>query len=631
MTIRQETDAERFLSDCKFKRRKRRTYMQKNIPARLNRLRQRMQDEKMDAYLVLSNDFHASEYVGEYFKCREYISGFSGSAGNVLVLPDEAGLWTDGRYFIQAEQELSGSGIALFRMEEEGVLPLEEYLAQKLPEHGCIGVDGRTMDVATYRKLMKAVQNKQATIRPDKDLVGDIWEERPEMSCAPAWNLDLCFAGKSRNEKIKEIRKKLKQEQAECTVISSLDDIAWLLNVRGNDVACTPVVLSYMFVSQEQVIWFVQEQAVDEKLLNELKADGIIQRNYHEIYNFLEEELKCQVIYIDPERVNMLIYEKAHGHERKRVILEGQNFTLLPKAIKNETEVANMRQAHRKDAVACIKFICWLKKNIGSAHMSERSVIKKLEEFRREQEHYLGASFPTIAGYAEHAALPHYSATEESDATLNKENYLLVDSGGHYLEGTTDITRTIALGDLTWEQKHHYTMVLKGNIRLAGAKFKYGCPGIALDYLAREELFKEGLDYNHGTGHGVGYLLSVHESPNSFRAKISSSKDECTALESGMITSDEPGIYLEGRYGIRIEDLLVCSQLEKNSYGQFLGFETLTLVPYERDAILVDELTDQEREQIDQYHEKVYDVISPYLNMEEKNWLKEATEKLAAI
>lgn len=617
-----------------------------DVKLRLQSIRQRMKEEQIDAWIVLTSDDHGSEYIGSYFKCREYLSGFTGSAGSIVVLQKEAGLWTDGRYFLQAEKELEGSGIALHRIGEENVPKIEEYLIQKLPMQATVGVDGSTIQVNAYRRLKKELDKKKIRIRLDCDLVGDIWQNRPVMSCKSAWELDLCYAGSSRVEKFAEFRKKLKEEGADYSVISSLDDIAWILNIRGNDIACNPLVLGFLVIGKSEVFWFVQKDAVACSLEDKLQKEGIILRDYFEIYSFLAEELNMCSIYLDPERTNMLIYKNAKNEKKQRTILEGKNLTLLPKAIKNQTEIDNMRKAHRKDAVACIKFLYWLKTNIAKKNtsdempqlneknmfeskvLSELSLAEKLEKFRSEQEHYISPSFDTIVGYAEHGAVIHYKATAESNFTVQAENFVLIDSGGHYLEGTTDITRTIALGELTPEQKHHYTLVLKGNMNLAAAKFRYGCAGIHLDSLARKALWAEELDYNHGTGHGVGYLLNVHEPPNSFRCMMSESRDECTRLEPGMITSDEPGIYLPGKYGIRLENLILCKELEKNEFGRFMGFETLTLVPFDRDAILVEELEDWEREWLNQYHAKIREEIGGLLTPSEAAWLKEATAAL---
>ncbi len=594
---------------------------------KLEKIRQRMREEKVDAYIILSDDFHTSEYVGEYFKCREYVSGFTGSAGTVLILKEEAGLWTDGRYFLQAEQELSGSSITLYRMEEEGVPTIEEYLQHNLPKQACLGVDGRTISVNSYRKLKKKLCGKQITFRLDCDFAGDIWQDRPKMPCEPAWELEVCYAGKPRAGKLEEIRKKLLEQKADCTVISSLDDIAWTLNVRGGDVACTPVVLSFLVISNSQAVWFVQHEAVSKKLEDKLKADGVSLRDYYEIYSYLAEELESSVLYLDPARVNMLLYQNAlnQNKDKKRQIKEGKNLMLLPKAVKNPIELNNMRLAHIKDAAACTKFIYWIKTHVKSEQITELSAEKKLREFRQKQEHFIEPSFESIVGYAEHSAIIHYKPAPDTNLPLKPENLLLVDSGGQYLEGTTDITRTIALGAVSDEQKHYYTLVLKGHLRLAAAKYKYGCAGINLDYLAREPLMQEGLDYSHGTGHGVGCLLSVHEPPNAIRSKATENREECTRLEAGMVVSNEPGLYMAGKYGIRIENLIICRNLEKNAYGQFMGFETLTLVPYERDAIAAEELTERERELLNQYHERVFQTVSPYLDDEERAWLKEVT------
>lgn len=617
------------------------------ISERIEKLRKSMQEENIDAYLILSSDYHESEYVGEYFKCREYISGFTGSAGSVLILMDEAGLWTDGRYFLQAEQELAGSGITLFRMDEEGVPDLEHYLAEKMSDGWCLGVDGRTININYFRKIEKKINEKNVRIRLDCDLIGKMWQDRPRMSCEAAWELDISYAGKTRSEKILEIKKGMAEKNAECTIISSLDDIAWILNIRGNDISCTPVVLSYLVITEENVCWFVQRDAVSASLEETLNADGILIYNYDKILDFLSDELICSRIFLDPERTNMAVYQKLLKKDSisERKIIEGKNIPLLLKAVKNTIEIQNMRTAHVKDAVACTKFIYWLKSNIAkkngagqggsnkdksniqTSSITEISAAKKLEEFRKSQEHYLEPSFDPIIGYAHHGAIVHYSAAPDTDIELMPKSFVLVDSGGHYLEGTTDITRTIALGELTLEQKHHYTLVLKGNIRLAMAVFKYGCAGVQLDYLAREALCREGLDYNHGTGHGVGYLLSVHEPPNSIRSKIGEG-DGCVRLEEGMIVSNEPGLYLAGKYGIRIENLIACTEVNKNEYGRFMGFETLTLVPFERDAIIVSELDEKERMWLNEYHAKIRAIISPYLEDEEQEWLQTVTAEL---
>lgn len=599
--------------------------MKEEIWDRLDLLRQCMREENMDAYLILCSDFHTSEYISNYFKCLEYISGFTGSAGELLVLRDNAELWTDGRYFLQAELELAESGIQLQKKGEPGVKTIEQYLVNNLEENSYVGIDGRTISVEDFRKLDQSLKKKNISVLLDYDLVSKIWKNRPKKPCEPVWELDLKYTGKSRQKKILEIRNQLKGKDADCTIISSLEDVAWVLNIRGGDITYTPVPLGFLFISMEQVIWFVQIEAVPIELAKKLELDGIHLHAYEEVYLFFSSEINKRTIYLDPGKTNRLLYQKIKQHMK---IVEGRNLTLLAKAIKNPIEIKNEYFAHIQDAVANTKLIYWLKKQIRCKKITEISVAKKLEKLRQEQRHYLGSSFATIVGYAHHGAIVHYTPSEKTDIQLKPENFVLIDSGGHYLEGTTDITRTIALGDLTQEQKYYYTLVLKGHIRIANAKFKYGCAGIHLDYLAREALWEEGLDYNHGTGHGVGYLLGVHEPPNSFRNRITDSKDECTKLEAGMITSDEPGLYLKGKYGIRIENLLLCYETEKNDYGQFMAFDSLTLVPYEREAILVEELTQKERSWINEYHNKILTEIGKYMNHEELLWLKQVTSSL---
>ena len=596
------------------------------IKERLSELRKLMRKEAIDAYIILTDDFHASEYVGDYFKCREYISGFTGSAGTVVVLEDEAGLWTDGRYFLQAEQQLENTEITLFKSGEDGVPTIEEYIKKKLSSGNKVGIDGRTLSVTAYKKWEKEFGEKGIQIYYDIDYIGAIWKDRPELSCENAWELNIEFAGKSRKEKIKALREKMQEQKSDAAIITSLDDIAWLLNLRGNDVKSTPVILSHLLINRTSVHFYVQSKAINSELKQSLEKDNVVFHEYLDIYQAIEGIEKKETIYIDPERLNVLLYKNIQKQEID--IKEGNSLTELQKAIKNQIEIDNFRLAHKKDAIAVIKFLYWLKTNIGKEKITEISAAEKLEQFRRAQSNFVEPSFDTITGYGAHGAIVHYSATKESDIELEPHGFVLIDSGGHYLEGTTDITRTIALGGLTQQQKHHYTLVLKGNIRLSNAVFKYGCAGINFDYLAREALWKEGLDYNHGTGHGVGYLLNVHEGPNGFRYRVSSQKGECCKLEEGMVTSNEPGLYIAGEYGIRIENLMLCKKSVKNEYGQFMCFETLTLVPMERDAIIIEEMTEEELDSLNQYHKRVYETVKDELSEEEREWLYHVTEPL---
>lgn len=589
----------------------------------LCRLRGRMQEESVDAYLIMTDDFHGSEYVGDYFKSREYISGFTGSAGTLLVRKDCAGLWTDGRYFLQAETQLAGSGITLFRSGQPGVPDLEDYLAEQLADGQTLGFDGRCVMAGYARKLRERLEQKGVRIRNDLDLVGDIWPDRPALSKEPVWPLAERYAGIGVKDKLAEVRQILHKKKADWFLLASLEDICWLLNVRGNDVACTPVVLSYLMMSRDQVFWYVQREAVPEPVQADLQEAGVVLREYGQIYEDVSRLPGGVRLLCDENHVNDALISRIAPDV---VVVDGENPTLLLKAVKNPVEVANEKAAHIKDGIAVTRFIYWLKTRVGREEITEMNAASRLEMFRREQEDYLEPSFYPILAYGPHGAIVHYSADETSDVPLEPEGFLLADTGGHYMEGTTDITRTIALGPLTEEQKEMYTTVLKAHIRLADAVFLQGAAGVSLDVLARTPLWERGLDYNHGTGHGVGYLLSVHEGPNSFRFRPSAVRGGDHVMKEGMITSDEPGIYLEGKFGVRLENLLVCAAKQTNSYGTFLGFEPLTMVPFDRDAILWDALSEKELRWLAAYHQKVYESLAPHLSEEERQWLRETTE-----
>ena len=585
----------------------------------LELLRIKMKKIGVDACLIPTSDFHGSEYVGDYFKCREYISGFTGSAGTLVVTLDEAGLWTDGRYFLQAAKQLAGSGITLMKERQPGVPTIEEYLKTTLKKGQTLGFDGRCI-MADYADTLVAQLNAQGVaVRTDVDLPGAVWESRPQLSAEAVWPLPEEYAGESSQSKIERVRTFLMEKQSEYFLLTSLEDIAWLLNMRGNDVESTPVILSYLLLGQQEIIWYVQDKCLSEKIRILLELQGIRTAPYAQIYEDIKKLPEGTSVYYDKTATNTALISALPEKIKK---IEGVNPTLLFKAKKNPIEVENERKAHIKDGVAVTKFIYWLKKNVGKQKITEISAAEKLEEFRKAQEHYIEPSFSPIIAYKEHGAIVHYSATKESDVEIKPESFILADTGGHYLEGTTDITRTIAVGTLTQEEKEMYTTVLKGHIQLEMARFLQGCSGQSLDILARMPLWEKGLDYNHGTGHGVGYLLSVHEGPNSFRYRPSvNGKNDCI-LEEGMITSDEPGIYLEGKFGIRLENMIVCQKDVENEYGSFLCFEPLTLVPFDLSAIILEELSTKERAWLKQYHKKVFETISPYLTEEETEWLK---------
>lgn len=586
----------------------------------LELLRVKMKETGVDACLIPTSDFHGSEYVGDYFKCREYISGFTGSAGTLVVTLDEAGLWTDGRYFLQAAKQLSGSGITLMRERQPGVPSIEEYLKTTLKKGETLGFDGRCIMAEYADTLITQLNALGVAVRTDIDLPGAVWEKRPPLSAQAVWPLPVEYAGESSESKIKRVREFLSEKKAQYLLLTSLEDIAWLLNMRGNDVESTPVILSYLLLGQQEIIWYVQEECLSEKIKILLEMQGIKNAPYAQIYEDVKKLPEEASVYYDKAAVNTALVSALPDKVKK---IEGVNPTLLFKVKKNPVEVENERKAHIKDGVAVTKFIYWLKKNVGKQKVTERTAAAKLEEFRMAQENYIEPSFAPIIAYKEHGAIVHYSATKESDAEIQPESFVLADTGGHYLEGTTDITRTIALGTLTQEEKEMYTTVLKGHIQLETARFLQGCSGQSLDILARTPLWEKGLDYNHGTGHGVGYLLSVHEGPNSFRYRPSVNGGNDCILEEGMITSDEPGIYLEGKFGIRLENMIVCQKDVENEYGSFLCFDSLTLVPFDLSAIILEELSTKERRWLEQYHKKVFETIAPYLTEEETEWLKE--------
>ena len=590
----------------------------------LELLREKMRETGVDACLIPTSDFHGSEYVGDYFKCREYISGFTGSAGTLVVTLDEAGLWTDGRYFLQAAKQLEGSGIMLRKERQPGVPAIEEYLKQTLKRGETLRFDGRCIMQDSAEKLITQLNAQGVAVRTDIDLTGAVWKNRPELSAQPVWPLPVEYAGESSESKIKRVREFLVEKKADYFLLTSLEDIAWLLNMRGNDVESTPVILSYLLLGERKLTWYVQEKCLSEKIKILLDMQGIKAAPYAQIYEDVKKLPEDASIYYDKSAVNTALVSSLPEKVKK---IEGVNPTFLFKAKKNPVEVENERNAHIKDGVAVTKFIYWLKSQIGKTKITEISAAEQLEQFRNTQEHYVEPSFAPIIAYKEHGAIVHYSATKESDVELKPESFVLADTGGHYLEGTTDITRTIALGSLTQEEKEMYTTVLKGHIQLEMARFLQGCSGQSLDVLARTPLWEKGLDYNHGTGHGVGYLLSVHEGPNSFRYRPSvNGRNDCV-FEEGMITSDEPGIYLEGKFGIRLENMIVCQKDMENDYGSFLCFDALTLVPCERSAIIAEELSTKEKEWLNKYHQKVFETIAPYLTEEEAGWLREETQE----
>ena len=594
------------------------------IAERLTRLRALMQQKGVSAYYVPTADFHLSEYVNPYFKSRQYLSGFTGSAGTLIVTMTEAALWVDGRYFIQAEEQLQGSPIKLMKMGEEGVPTTTEYLAA-LPEGSVVGMDGRTVPAATAMRLEKILSAKDITIEEDMDLVGDIWEDRPALPASPVYVLGTDSVGVSAKDKLNDIRKVLVEKDADAHVLSTLDDIAWLFNLRGGDVECNPVFLSYAVIERDAAYIFADETKFHFCVKEYLKELGVTLLPYNDIYSFASRYDEGDAILLSSASVNYALYEKF---SEKAIIVDEVNPEQLKKAIKNPVEMENMRKAHIKDGLVVTRFMRWVKETVGKEPMSELSAAAKIDSMRYATDGNLGLSFGTISAYGPHAALPHYGPTEESNLTVEPHGFLLVDSGGQYYEGTTDITRTIAVGPLTDDEKKHFALVLRSMLRLANVKFLYGCRGLNFDVLARGPLWEEGLDYKHGTGHGVGYLLNVHEGPNGFRWKVVPERIDSCVFEEGMVTSDEPGIYIEGSHGIRTENLLVCRKGEKNEYGQFMYFETLTCAPIDLDAIDPALLSDEDKRMLNEYHSFVYKTLAPLMEEDEREWLKRYTRAI---
>ncbi len=582
----------------------------------LQALRAAMAAHGITAYLVPTADPHGSEYVGDHFAYRAWVSGFTGSAGTLLVFPQWAGLWTDGRYFLQARDQLAGSGIRLMEQGQPGVPSVEDFLRDSLQSGQVLGFDGRCVDARTGSRCAALARRRGARLEDRLDLVGEVWADRPPRSARPIWAMDPQWSGQSRRDRLARLRADV--HSAGCTVhlLTSLTDIAWLLDLRGDDIACTPVFLAYFALTPLGCTLFVQPQALSPALRDALAADGVAVRDYDGFYDFVAHLPAEGRVLLDTRRVSLRVLA---------TLPEGLAYTDAPdptdarKAVKTAAECAGSRRAHLADGLALTRFMHWLKTSVGRVPMTEISAAERLEELRRASPDYLGPSFDPILAYGPHGAIVHYSATEETDAPLAAEGLLLADTGGHYRCGTTDCTRTYALGPLTDGQRTHYTAVLRGHLALGSASFRAGCTGRDLDVLARQPLWAMGLDYDHGTGHGVGHVLSVHEGPQSI-----SRRSGGAPLRPGMITSNEPGLYLAGRYGIRLEDLTLCVERQPG----FLGFETLTCTPFDRDAIAADELTAAERTLVDDYHAWVRTALTPLLPPDEAAWLAQATRPL---
>lgn len=596
----------------------------KVIRERLTKLRERMAEEGVDYYMISTSDFHQSEYVHDYFKAREYFSGFTGSNGTLVVGSETAGLWTDGRYFIQAQKELSDTGITLYRMQEEGVPDIPEYLHGQMQPGGTLGFDGRTVSALAGQHLMEKLADKGIKLFYERDLSDLVWKERPALPAHKISILPDKICGQSMQEKLNAVRKAMEQAGAAYLALARLDDLMWLFNIRGSDVACNPVALSYGFLSHTETYLFIQQEELTEEFRQYAKENGILLKDYHEIKKFLEEFVYKGKVLIDCKNMNYTLYQTIKD---RTGIVPLTNPTEALKAVKNSTELSCMEKIYEEDSAAVIKFICWLKRNVGKTEITELSAAEYLDGLRRDIDGFLDLSFPTISAYKENAAMMHYEATPGCNREIKAQGMLLVDSGGQYMGGTTDVTRTIVLGEISDEIKKHFTLTAIGMLRLSDARFLYGCSGRNLDILARGPLWDAGIDYKCGTGHGIGYILNVHEGPQSIRFRFLEGAKEAV-LEAGMVVSNEPGVYVEGSHGIRTENVIVVKKGEKNSDGQFMYFDTLTWVPIDKDAIDLSLMQPEDIRRLNRYHQTVYEKMKGYLTEQEREWLKGATAPL---
>ncbi|MCQ2547504.1 MAG: aminopeptidase P family protein [Clostridia bacterium] len=589
------------------------------INSRVQRLREEMAKENIYAYLIPSDDFHQSEYVADYFKAREYISGFTGSAGTALVTMDEALLWVDGRYFIQGEKEIAGTEFRLMKMGEAGVPTVFQYLKEHCKDK-TLAFDGRCI---SYKEGLE--YSKSFKLEYNLDLVDRIWDARPKLPDGKIWELPIKYAGESREAKIQRVRKAMKEVGAEYHLLSTLDDICWLLNIRGNDIEYFPMCLSYLLISQESVNLYLNRDKLDDIMAQKLNEAGVQFFEYDRIYSHLEE-LSSGAILADPDNINYLLYTKLHI-----ALIEKENPEILFKAIKNQVEIENIKKAQIMDSLAHVRFMKWLKERPvrdgvlqdEGKDITEIDASMKLESFRREFPSYIQPSFDPISAVGEHGAIIHYSATPESNEKLRTKTLYLSDTGAGFYEGSTDITRTFALGEISDKCKADFALVLKANLRLANAKFVKGTKGATLDMLAREPFWAKNKDYKHGTGHGVGYLLNIHEGPQN----ISFGRGG-KALEPGMVVTDEPGIYIENEYGIRLENELLTCVDSSNEFGEFYRFQIISYIPFDLDAINPDDLGEEDKALLNEYHREVYNKLSPYLKEEECQWLLEYTKEI---
>jgi len=588
----------------------------------IEKLRKFLKSQKLDAFIVPSNDPHFSEYVAEYWKCREWLSGFTGSAATVAITKNEAALWTDSRYFLQAEEQLKGSGFELKKMglpETENII---QWLHKNLATKAKIGIDEKLFSIIEFDDLQKQLQPMQ--LIPTADPFIEIWEDRPAMPERKAFLLSKTFSGKTITEKINDVENAIGEKENAIYIVSALDEIAWLFNLRGNDIDYNPTAIAYAAIDFPKLHLFIDNKKISSADRKKLTNENVTLHDYLDFTQYLASINNKKTVIINPKKTSIDIYNTLQKNKLKIKIEDNVNGVICSlKAIKNKTEISGFHQAASYDGIAFVKFLMWLEENLGKTKITELDVSAKLHHFRSQNDFFTGESFETISAYGAHGAIVHYGATKETNATLKKESFLLLDSGGQYKNGTTDITRTIHLGKPTAKEKTDYTFVLKGNIALSMVKFPKGTRGTQIDILARQSLWRIGKNYLHGTGHGVGHFLNVHEGPQSIRMN-----ENPVAIECGMITSNEPGVYITGEYGIRIENLILCQPYIKTNFGEFLEFETITLAPIDTKAIDKKLLAPEEINWLNTYHKTVYEKLSPMLNKKEKSWLKEKTAKI---
>lgn len=596
--------------------------MKTNIPERIAALREAMKQHKIDAYIIPTSDPHMSEYPADCWKYREWISGFTGSAGTVIITADKAGLWTDSRYFLQASTQLEGTGIELFKMMLPETPTIPEFLTHELKEGQTVGLNGETYSLADARSLEKALAEKEIKLNTNASLIDPIWKERPAIPEAPMFEMPIELSGKSTEDKLIDINNMLHKAGADCTILSALDEVAWTFNIRGTDVAYNPVVISYAFVSEKESVLFVNPKKIPAEIAEHLKKEGVTLADYGMLATFLSRLPEQTRVFIDSKRTNVAIYNAL---PKSSILIEGTSPANHLKSIKNETEIKGFRNAVLKDGIAMTKFYFWLEKMLKAGEkVTELSAAAKLTALRSEQPQYVMDSFASISSYGPHGAVVHYSPTPETDTELKTDSLYLLDSGAQYLDGTTDITRTIALCDEPSEQmKKDFTRALKGTIGIAKCKFPAGIRGCLIDAFARKALWDAGINYLHGTCHGIGHCLNVHEGPQSIRME-----ENPVILEPGMVMSDEPAMYRPGEYGIRTENMILIRKDSETEFGKFLGFETLTLCYIDTKLVIPSMLSVREHAWLNKYHQMVYDLVSPHLTEEEKAWLKEKTAEI---